>query len=259
MVSEAEVLPRRATTGWAATGWVATGRGFRTFLGASLAVTVLSSTAQEPDHRELEVGEFHSVRFTGPGVIRLTQGPVARLSARGTEQALANVEVTTHDGTLHIRIDDSAAAPSGPVPTLVLQVASLTELIGDGTGRIVGQGLEVESLRLVGNGSGSFELQGLEANELIVEGRGATRFELTGQVGRQSVHLSGTGAYDAAGLISNSTRVNVAGASSVRLWADERLDVEVAGAADIRYAGSPRVAQRITGVASVQRIAQIVI
>src|SRR5690606_24690565 len=116
-----------------------------------------------------------------------------------------------------------------------------------------------ESLRLVGNGSGSFELRGLEANELIVEGRGTTRFELTGQVGRQSVHLSGTGAYDAAGLISNSTSVNVAGASNVRLWADERLDVEVAGAADIRYAGSPRVEQRITGVASVLRIAQIVI
>src|SRR5690606_4000730 len=151
--------------------------------------------AQEPDDRELEVGEFHSVRFSGPGVIRLTQGPVARLSARGTEQALANVQVTTHDGTLHIRIAESA-----PSPTLLLQVANLTELIGDGAGRIAGQGLELESLRLVGNGSGSFRLQGLEAGELVVEGRGATRFELTGQVGRQSVLLSGTGAYDAAGL-----------------------------------------------------------
>lgn len=247
MVSAAEV--RRA----------ATGRGFRTLLGASLAVTALAAAAQAPEHRELEVGEFHSVRFTGPGLIRLTQGPVARLSARGTGQALANIEVTTHDGMLHIRIGDSALRQAGPSPTLLLQVANLTELIGDGAGRVVGQGLEVESLRLVGNGSGSFELRGLEANELIVEGRGTTRFELTGQVGRQSVHLSGTGAYDAAGLISNSTSVNVAGASNVRLWADERLDVEVAGAADIRYAGSPRVEQRITGVASVLRIAQIVI
>lgn len=235
------------------------GLGLGALLGALFAMVVPAPPARALDSealhaRQLEVGEFDSVRFSGPGLVRLSQGPVARLSVRGSADELAAVEATTRDGTLYIRVADSA-----PGVTLLLQVADLTELVGDGAGRIVGQGLAFDSLRLVGHGSGSFRLSGVEAEELIVEGRGATRFELTGQVRRQSVQLSGTGAYQAAGLISNSARVSVAGASDVRLWADERLDVEVAGTADIRYAGSPRVEQRITGIASVLRIAQIVI
>lgn len=222
-------------------------------LGLILTVG-LQSPAWAQESRALTVGDFHRVHFSGAGTVHLTQGPVTTLSAHGAPEALAALEVETRDGGLYIDT-------RGPVADLVLhlQVAQLEELVSEGGGRFTGYGLHLDSLRLEGNGAGSFHLRGLEADELEVQGRGATRFFLSGQVGRQRVHLSGTGAYQAGELISNRISVSVAGASDVRLWADERLDVEVAGTADIRYAGSPEVEQRVSGVASVLRIPQIVI
>jgi hypothetical protein len=142
---------------------------------------------------------------------------------------------------------------------LELQVANLEEFISEGDGRITGNDLSFDVLRLEGKGGGSFQMQRLEARELAVSSGGTTRFDLTGQVGHQEVEINGTGAYRAGGLISDSTSVHVAGSCDVRLWAERLLDVVVAGSADIRYAGAAQVEQRISGVANVLRIAQIAI
>jgi len=214
-----------------------------------LLVAGSSAALMAPESRRLPVGEFDRVYFSGAGSVQLTQGSAAALEVRGAPDLLDSLRVETRDGALYIE-------SSGLAQALVveLQVADLKEFVSEGDARIAGVGL-----RLEGNGAGSFHMERLEAQELEVQGRGATRFDLTGQVGRQVVNLSGTGAYRAGELISNRTAVTVAGASDVRLWADELLDVQVAGSAAIRYAGSPRVEQRISGVASLLRIPQIAI
>ena len=223
-------------------------------LGGVVMLAATASAAAAPDTRQVPVDEFHRVYFSGAGTVRLTQGPTAQLTVRGEAGLLDGLKIETRDGALYIET-------TGPARELLveLRVAGLEEFVSEGEGRIMGDGLSFDVLRLEGNGAGSFQMARLEARELEVRSRGATRFELTGQVGHQIVDLSGTGAYRAGELISNSTTVNVTGASAVRLWADELLDVHVAGSAEIRYGGSPLVEQRISGIASLLRIPQIVI
>jgi hypothetical protein len=207
-----------------------------------------------PGAHQIPVGEFDRVYFSGAGTVRLTQGSPARLTVRAAARLIEGVDIETRDGVLYIKT-------TGPAHELLvdLQVARLEEVVSEGDGHIIGDGLTFDVLRLEGNGAGSFQMERLEARTLEVRSRGATRFELSGQVGHQVVDLSGSGAYRAVGLISNSTTVNVTGASAVRFWADELLDVQVAGSAEIRYAGSAQVEQRVSGMASVLRIPQIVI
>lgn len=242
--SEPAPASRRARQGLAA----------RSAAGVLLLLTAGIAAALGDEAREVAVGEFHRVHFSGAGTVRIIQGSPPRLVARGDPATLEALNIETRGGSLYIGVPgrDNALL-------LELQVPSLDAFVSEGQGRITGDDLAFERLRLEGSGAGSFALLRLEARELEVQGRGATRFDLTGQVGQQVVKLSGTGAYRAGELISDRTTVSVAGASDVRLWADERLDVEVSGAAEIRYGGSPRVEQRISGVASVLRIAQLAI
>ena len=240
-------------------GHVAEHRGWSpvrlSMAGLMLLVAAGSPSAlMAPEIRQLPVGEFDRVYFSGAGSVQLTQGEAATLEVRGAPALLDALKVETRDGALYI---ESSGLAQGLL--VELQVADLKEFVSEGDARIAGTALHFDTLRLEGNGAGSFHMERLEARELEVQGRGATRFDLTGQVGRQVVNLSGTGAYRAGELISNRTAVSVAGASDVRLWADEVLDVQVAGSAAIRYAGSPRVEQRISGVASLLRIPQIAI
>lgn len=204
--------------------------------------------------REFPVGEFHRVEFSGRGTVLLSQSESPRLAVRAHPGALAALEVKTRDGVLVI----DASRVSGEL-VAELQVARLSGFVNEGEGRIIGEGLDVDVLRLEGSGAGSFDLQRLRARELEVHGRGATRFDFTGEVVNQIVELDGSGAYRAGGLISDSVSVHVAGSSDVALWAEQQLDVEVAGTARIRYAGSPRVEQRVSGMARVQRIHHIAI
>jgi hypothetical protein len=206
------------------------------------------------ESRNVVVGEFDRVHFSGAGTVHLTQGGPSRLAVQGEHDILEALRIETHDGVLYIK---SPRNPRGLV--LELRVANLEEFISEGDGRITGNDLSFDVLRLEGNGGGSFQMQRLEARELAVSSGGTTRFDLTGQVGHQVVEINGTGAYRAGELISNSTSVHVAGRSDVRLWAEELLDVVVAGSADIRYAGAAQVEQRISGVAQVLRIPQIAI
>lgn len=227
-------------------------RVFALALLAALFSGPAAATALEP--RTLSVGEFDRVYFRGAGTVHLSQGAVPRLTVRGHASLLQQVSVETRDGALHID-----TPPSGRHLVLELTVADLVAFTSAGAGRIVGDDLRFDALTLEGSGAGSFDMRRLEARDFEVRGSGTTRFDLTGQVHNHVVSLSGTGAYRAVELISDCVTAQVDGASIVRLWAEEELDLEVAGAASIRYAGSPRVQQRVSGVARVQRLSRIAI
>ncbi|MDZ7669815.1 MAG: head GIN domain-containing protein [Gammaproteobacteria bacterium] len=225
---------------------------------ALLAVTLLAAplllAAAAVQTRDYPLAAFDRLQFSGAGKLHLTQGDSTRLTARGSTATLDALQVDVRDGTLHI---DTRHA--GSDLEVDLQVADLRAIVSRGAAHITSSGLHADNLLLHGSGAGSFDLRGLEAQHLEVRGQGATRFALTGQVGSHVINLRGSGAYQAGELISDHVRIDVAGASDVRLWADELLDVVVAGSARIRYAGSPRVEQQVSGLARVLRVPQIII
>jgi hypothetical protein len=57
--------------------------------------------------------------------------------------------------------------------------------------------------------------------------------------------------------VDSDTTVDVTGASHVRLWAEQLLNVVVAGSAEVRYAGKARIEQCVSGVANVLRVPQL--
>lgn len=220
---------------------------------AVLVALTARVAATSVELRELPVGDFDRVHFTGSGTVHLTQADTARVTVRGPG-GVERLRVDVRDGALLIETREDA----GDL-VIDLQVARLTEFVSEGDGHITGDGLRFDAVALIGSGGGSFDLQRLEARRLAVRGRGATRFDLSGQVDDQVVDLAGTGAYRAGELLSDFVRIDVAGASEVQLWADRQLDLRVAGAASVRYAGAAQVRKQVSGVAHVERLPGIVI
>lgn len=237
------MAPRHGNAG---TGW---------YLAALAAVCLwCTSAAAVVESRDLPTGTFDRVHFSGTGIVRLTQGQTTHLAVRAERQVLDALNVFTEGGALVIEAPADARGLE-----VSLQITALTAFVSDGDGHILGRDLHLDSLVIEGNGGGRFDLERLEADALEVRGRGTTRFDLTGQVASQLVVLSGTGAYSAGRLISDDVTVRVAGASDVRLWADQLLNVEVAGSARIHYSGSPQVDQQVSGVARVLHIPRVTI
>lgn len=226
-------------------------------VAADMLAAPLAPGAMALQTRSFPVGAFDRLQFSGAGRLEITQGDGRRLAARGSAATLDALRVEVRDGTLYI--DTRHAGPDLTDLAVDLQVTGLRAIVSRGAAHIASTGLHAQELLLHGSGAGSFAMQRLEVRQLEVRGQGATRFELSGQVGSHVINLRGSGDYQAGELISDHVRVDVAGASDVRLWADKLLNVVVAGSARIRYTGSPRVEQQVFGVARVLRVPQVVI
>jgi len=77
---------------------------------------------------------------------------------------------------------------------------------------------------------------------------------VSGAVENQYVDMSGSGAYLANGLTSQTSQVNVWGGGQVELWVEKLLDVNVFGNAQVSYGGTPRVLQNLYGTGAIRPV-----
>ena len=74
---------------------------------------------------------------------------------------------------------------------------------------------------------------------------------IAGTVKTQDVNLSGLGSYEGGDLRSDDAEVNLSGAGSAVVWAENSLDVNVSGVGSVSYFGDPDLTQNISGLGSV--------
>ena len=83
---------------------------------------------------------------------------------------------------------------------------------------------------------------------------GASSLKLKGQT--KDLHIEGSGASHAKcfELLSENATVDVAGASSVEVFASVKLNADASGASDVRYKGNAAVSQSASGAGSVKKV-----
>jgi hypothetical protein len=69
-----------------------------------------------------------------------------------------------------------------------------------------------------------------------------------------SLNISGFGDFKAKELQSKTANVNISGAGSATVWAEDELDATISGAGSVNYYGSPSVTKNVNGVGSISRI-----
>ena len=216
--------------------------------------SLAGAIAKERLQQHIWVAPFERIEVNGAIEIQLHQvspalaGEGYKVTALGSPASLQALDLESVDGTLYI----DATQTSNDV-ALTLPVARVSEIVNEGPGQISASGLRQMDLVLEGSGSGRFSLEDLHVDQLIVNGAGATEFLLSGNTRLQVVEMIGLSSYDAHALTSETSHIEVRGACSVQVWADELLDVLVYGIARVRYSGDARINQSIMGAGRVDR------
>lgn len=217
-----------------------------------LLCAAATAAAERTSHsRDYQLQSFERVYLNGNAQLHLVQGQPVPMTATGSVRSLDRLAFETADGALYI----DAGEGQGAQPLVIhLAVEQLKEVVSEGGGQVLADGLTVHALALEGRGSGRFDLQGLDVGDLIVVGEGSTQFQVSGVAENQFVDLAGVGRYQAQQLASQTSQVSVRGAGMVDLWVEEVLDVNVFGSARVRYSGTPWVLQQISGSGAIDRL-----
>jgi hypothetical protein len=214
------------------------------FLLAGLAVALLyhfdvfesssNSTTRGsriPATQARDVAAFDSVELAGSNNVLIRVGAKQSIVVRADKNLLDRVTTEVQSGQLVIANIPGSLTTKSPM-SVEVNVPTLNALKLTGSGNIVVNGIETESLKVTLPGNGT--LTG------------------TGTVKRLDVTVSGSGTVQFTRLIANDVQAVVSGSGSIFITATKSLDASVSGEGAILYVGNPQdVTKSVTGTGAI--------
>jgi hypothetical protein len=164
-----------------------------------------------------------------PANVSFTPSPEWHLTIRGPERALERLKV--EDGRIDIRHHHARAGK--------LQI----ELSGPALRHVVV------------NGTGSLVLDGLQQDSLDIDIHGSGSARASGAVDSVKVNIMGSGSAQLQKLIVSRAKIFIAGSGDVDVTPRDDVDVFIGGAGDVRLHTHPKhVSSRIAGSGRVEEV-----
>ncbi len=195
---------------------------------------------------------YHGVRLSGKGIVHLVQSENYRFTATADDNILKITDVTINNGILHISYLQEFS--STKVPEFIIEAPRITSIGVDGQARIITDNvLSSPQLVVKVNGAAQCILK-LAVRDCEVISRGASQVELSGTGTRLTVKSYGAAEIKAFEFSAKTVELDIAGAGTTEVYADESLDVDLSGSARVLYAGNPHVKTEISGAGSLKPV-----
>lgn len=199
------------------------------------------------------VGAFEAIRVQGGMDVILTPGTDYAVKVEADENLLPYI-LTDRDGDALVIRPRKGYNLQSRNGIKVYVTATVIEEIGiAGSGSVVSNGRLTSNRRLEVDvtGSGDVKLD-VNAPEVDAEATGSGNIILAGTTRAFDAEITGSGEVRCFSLLSEKTRVEIAGSGSAEVYASKQLDVQISGSGDVAYKGSPTINQRIAGSGSVR-------
>jgi hypothetical protein len=178
-----------------------------------------------------DVSAFNSVELAGSNNVVIRVGAKQSIVVKADANLLDRVTTEVQSGKLVIGNTPGSFTTKSPMGVKV-NVPTLDALTLAGSGNIVVNGIETESLKVTLPGSGT------------LTGSGTTT--------RLDVTVSGSGTVQFTRLVANDVRAVVSGSGSIFITAARSLDASISGAGAILYGGNPQdVTKSVTGTGAI--------
>jgi Putative auto-transporter adhesin, head GIN domain len=178
-----------------------------------------------------DVAAFNSVELAGSNNVVIRVGEKQSVVVKADSNLLDRVTTQVQSGRLVIANTPGSFTTRSPM-SVEVTVPTLTALTLTGSGNIVVDGIETESLTVTFPGSGTFTASGT-----------VTRLDVT---------VSGSGTVQFTRLVATDVRAVVSGSGSIFITATKSLDAAVSGSGAILYAGNPQdVTKSVTGTGAI--------
>lgn len=219
-----------------------------TILILALVMFPVLSMAQKTS-QVIETDEFSAIKVGSIFKVELIQGDNHFLELTGDERFLEDVNARVQNGIL--RLDYSGRARNASIEaTIITPVVNSIDLSG-AVSLSAGNTIESPSLKVKMSGATSATM---EVQTAMLESNisGASNLNISGRAAKHRAVASGASQIRAKNLETESTKVNVSGASHARINATESIDANASGTSRIVFANEPEnVKVRTSGMASV--------
>ena len=203
------------------------------------------------------VSGFTAIQLDGAGRLFIVQGDSESLKIRADDNLMANLTAEVQEDTLVLGYREQfwrkTFLPSQPV-VYALTMTEMSTLTLNGAADVEIQALETEAFDLEIYGAGNVVVQSLSAEKLSVNLSGAGSVSVRGTVTEQTVHLDGASNYQAGGLQSRHTSIEINGLGQGIVWAAETLQTNINGGGSVSYYGAPEVVQQFSGLGEVRNL-----
>ena len=181
-----------------------------------------------------EVAAFNSVELAGSNNLVVHVGEKQSVVVRADDNLLDRVTTEVQSGKLVVANTPGSFTTKSPM-SVEVNVPTLDALMLTGSGNIVVNNIEADSLKVILPGSGTLAGNGT-----------ATRLDVT---------VSGSGTVQFPRLVANDVRARVSGSGTILVAVTKSLDASVSGSGAILYAGNPQeVTKSVTGTGAIAGI-----
>lgn len=199
-----------------------------------------------------EVSNIKGIDVSGGFVVELTQGSNEGVRLEAEENLIDNIKTEVRNGILHIYNDRSISTSKGMKAYVTLK--ELEKIDISGGVKVVGNSTFASpSLKLEMSGGSSIKLA-VETKEIKADMSGASKVELIGKAGVLLMDMSGASKLNASELEARQVKIQASGASNVKVFAQEELDIVASGASAVYYKGSPSITSNVSSAARISRL-----
>jgi hypothetical protein len=222
------------------------------FLLIAVPLGVFAVPDREGDQtRAFEVSNFDKIYLKGGYKVFLEQSVKSGLRIKADEEAFAQIDVASANGTLEVEITKTYL--NFECVELYISFVDLTELHVEGGVKLETDGfVDLQDFYLHVEGGAKIEM-GMKVDNLMVIGEGGASFEFKGVAESLDARISGIGYLDADELTTKSVTFKVEGIGGGSVNATEFLNARVEGLGKIRYIGNPKIEKSITGIGLVDQ------
>ncbi|WP_018476394.1 head GIN domain-containing protein [Pontibacter roseus] len=198
------------------------------------------------------VSGFKGIDVSGGFAVELTQGSQEGVRIEAQENLLNNIKTEVKNGVLHIYNEGSISTNKGM--KAYITVRELNKVDISGGVKVTGKSTFKADAFTLDLSGGSKVTLAINTKKLNADLSGASKVEITGRADEMVMDLSGASSVNMSELEAKTARIDASGASKVRVFAKDRLDINASGASKVEYKGSPQVSSNVSAAAKISKM-----
>ncbi|HBK87093.1 MAG TPA: hypothetical protein DDZ56_00465 [Cytophagales bacterium] len=202
-------------------------------------------SSSDNDERQSDLRDFNSLDLQGMFDVRIEQGDHYQVDVEGDDEERRHYEVYVNGETLVVDFDDDKRfwkrnLLSRPEIRIRITMPNLKNLDISGAGKLRFSGFQEESINIEMTGAVSAEGD-VESEKMTVKLTGASTLELNGHGQFLQADVVGASGLKAYGYEVNHAVISAHGASSARVNAVDRLEIDKGVASTVSHKGNPEI------------------
>jgi len=194
---------------------------------------------------------FEGIKAGSIFEIYLTQQNETTLKIETDENLQDKISAEVKSGVLHL---DTRKIKDPTKLRVYVSSPEINSIHISGAASLQGENtIKSEALVLTTSGAAELVLN-LDVENLKTEASGASNLKLSGKANNHDVIASGAASIKAQSLTTSSTTANASGASSIKVFATDKVEKYTTGAGNISVSGNPQFDKQMTTGSSVNRL-----